>query len=237
MGGPYLADRDVVHVPAAIRPHVPLAVGRGGLVPGLVLGALFAAFAARNGLPVAVAAALGGLGGTASLLFHELGHVRAAERLDGIRGATVSLVWLGAATRLEGSYASGSEQARVAIAGPRASFGLALALVGVAVTPLPVELKVLVLALALLNVALGVLNLLPAYPLDGYKVVVGLLWWLTGSQDRARRIVRRVAFGWLALELAGGVLLLAERPVAGLVVAAVAACVYAQKRVLPRRRG
>src|SRR6266849_7957635 len=103
---------------------IPVTIGRGGLAPVIALGALFAGIGARGGLPIATAAVVGALGGTASLVAHELGHVRAARKLVGLRPISVSLIWLGAATRLEGAYASGRDQARVAIAGPRVSFGV-----------------------------------------------------------------------------------------------------------------
>src|SRR5207253_5785949 len=112
---------------------------------------------------------VGALGGTTSLLIHELGHVRAARRVSGLCPVSVSLIWLGAATRLEGAYASGRDQARVAIAGPATSFGLALMLSPALFTPSPKTAKGLLLTLVLLNVAIGLLSLIPANPLDGYK--------------------------------------------------------------------
>src|SRR6187200_1572184 len=111
MGVLMLSDRD---------PDQPLVtIGRGGFAPIALLAALFGLYGIRTGIPVTLAACLGALGGTASLLVHELGHVQAARRLPGIRTASVSLIWFGAATRLEGTYATGRDQAKVAIAGPR----------------------------------------------------------------------------------------------------------------------
>src|SRR5438270_12811670 len=104
---------------------IPVTIGQGGLAPIVALGGLFALIGVRGGLPVATATILGAVGGTASLIAHELGHVRAARKLTTLRPTGVSLIWLGAATRLEGAYASGREQAKVAIAGPRVSFALA----------------------------------------------------------------------------------------------------------------
>ena len=53
----------------AARHRVPIAIGRGGLAPGAFLAILFAVVGARNGLPVASAAFVGGVGGTLSLTF------------------------------------------------------------------------------------------------------------------------------------------------------------------------
>jgi Zn-dependent protease len=208
---------------------VPVTIGQGGLAPILILGALFAAISARAGLPIATATVLGMVGGTASLIAHELGHVRAARKLTGLRPVGVSLIWLGAATRLEGAYASGRDQARVAIAGPRVSFGVALGLLSFLFLPLPVGLKDLVLTLAALNIALGLLSLIPASPLDGYKLIVGLLWSALGSEASARKLIRRLASTWLVIEILGTGVLLVEKPLLGVMVVAIAASLFGQK--------
>ena len=208
-----------------------ISASRGGLAPIAILSCLFAVFAPAAGLTVGVAALLGAVGGTASLLVHELGHVSAARRVAGIRSATVTLMWLGAATRFEGRYANGREQTRVALGGPTASFSFALALLACSFAPVPFTLREMLLGLALFNVVLAVVNLVPAYPLDGYKVVVGLLWSATGSERRARRILRRVAICWAALELPAAVFLLIEKPALGTIVVLVATCLLVQKRL------
>ncbi len=219
--------------PAPVR----LSIGRGAFGPVLLLGALFAWVGARGGFPVATAAVLGAVGGTASLLVHELGHVRAARKPAGVRPVGVSLTWLGAATRLEGEYASGGEQARVAIAGPTASFAVALLLtLSLYVLPISLGLKALVLLLAFFNVAIGVLNLIPASPLDGYKLIVGLLWSRLGSEAAARRLVRRVALTVTALEVPGAAVLTVEKPLLGVAVIALTAGHFGQKVLAARCR-
>src|SRR6185437_6758447 len=106
------------------------------------LGALFALYSSgANAWLVALAAFAGGAGGAASLVVHELGHVRAARRLEGVKPLSVSVIWLGAGTKFEGAYRSGKDQARVAVAGPAASFGLALVLLGCALIPMPRPVK------------------------------------------------------------------------------------------------
>src|SRR5437773_9060279 len=109
------------------RRPVPIVVSRSSLVPIGLLAALFALYS--SGAPTLLvlgAAALGGLGGAASLIVHELGHIGAARRLTGVKPVRLSLLWFGAGTRFEGAYRSGRDQATVAIAGPAASLALAV---------------------------------------------------------------------------------------------------------------
>jgi Zn-dependent protease len=219
-----------------LRYPVPVTIGLTGLAPIVALGVLFAAIAPRAGLPIATVAALGTLGGAASLIAHELGHVRAARKLTGLRPVGVSLVWLGAATRLEGAYASGRDQAKVAIAGPRMSFSVALGLIPLLLLPIPVGLKDIAITLAVLNIAIGVLSLIPASPLDGYKLIVGLLWSALGSEAAARRLLRRLALTWVGVEILGTCVLLVEKPFVGLIVVALGASLFGQK-FLAQTRG
>lgn len=213
--------------------RVRLAIGRSAVLPAIVLGSIFGLVAARAGLPVAVACAVGAVGGPFSLLVHELGHVRAARRCAGVRSIVISLGWFGAATRLEGRYASAGEQARVAIAGPTASFTLAVSiLLSMQALPLPLEGREIAIMLALFNVGVGVLNLIPASPLDGYKLIVALLWSRLGSEAAARRLLRRIGLALAAVEIPGAVLLTAEKPALGLFVILVAAAHFGQKRLL-----
>jgi Zn-dependent protease len=204
-------------------------IGPGGLVPVALLALIFAAVGAQTNVPVVAAAFMGGIGGAVSLLVHELGHVRAARKFASIRSAEVSLIWLGALSRFEGTYESGGQQARVAVAGPRASatFGAGLLLLGV----LPqMPFASVIFALGLLNILLALLNLVPVCPLDGHKLVVGLLWAATGSERKAKRFVHRIGIGWAALELPSVVVLVFAKPQVGVVAAMAAAAFVAQKR-------
>lgn len=215
---------------------VPIVFSPGALVPVGAFGLLFVAFSGSSRPAVLAAVALlGGIGGVVSLIVHELGHVSIARRLSGVRLEKVSVMALGAASHFDGSYRNGREQARMALGGPEASFAFALALMVPVLLPAPTLLKLGALALALLNVAIGVLSLLPFYPLDGHKLIVGLVWWVVGSEARARRVIRRVGLCLLAVDTSAVVLLLAARPLLGVAVAALAAVALAQKRLVAAR--
>lgn len=214
---------------------VPIVVTGGGLVPVAAFALIFVAFSTGARPATIVAAALlGGIGGAISLIVHELGHVRAARTLPGVEPAKVSLIWLGAATHLDGVYRSGREQARMALGGPAASLAFALLLTASVVLPTPMWLKIGALGLASLNVVIGLLTLLPVHPLDGHKLVVGLVWWAAGSEARAERIVKRAGFGFLAVDVSVGMFLLQDKPFIGLVIVALAATAYAQKHLVGR---
>jgi Zn-dependent protease len=217
------------------RQPVPIVVGKGSLVPVLMLAALFAIYSsgARPGLLLG-AAVLGGVGGAVSLIVHELGHVRAAQRLEGVKAVRISLIWMGAGTHFEGAYRNGRDQARVAIAGPAASLGLAVVLVVSALLPMPHPLALGLFGLAVLNVAIAVVSLLPVHPLDGHKLLVGLLWRLAGSELRARTVLGRAGKAWLAVEAVACVALIVEKPLLGSCVLTVGASVYLQKQLSAR---
>ena len=222
---------------AIARHPVPIVVDKGSIVPVAMLGALFAFYSSgASPLLLLGAAALGGFGGAFSLIVHEFGHVRAARRLRGVRPVRVSLLWLGAGTHFEGAYRSGRDQARVAIAGPVASIGFALALLVSAFVPMPRPIQYGLFGLALLNAAIGLVSLVPVHPLDGHKLLVGLLWRALGSERRARSLIRRAGKAWLGVEALGCVVLLVEKPAFGSIAVVAAGLLFLQKRFTARGR-
>ena len=130
-------------------------------------------------------------------LVHELGHAGAIRLLGG-RVAEVRHTGLGAVLRPIGRATGYLEDSLVALAGPLASFALALAagLWGRRFGGGDAWL------LAGLSLALAVFNLLPAGPLDGGRVLGSLLSRRLGP-DRGESICRR-----LTLALGGGLGLL-----------------------------
>ena len=217
---------------AVAHPPVPVTFGRGGFVPPLVLGAMFALVGFKVGLPIALAGCMGALAGTASLVVHELGHIRAARGINGMRPIGISLVWGGAGARFEGAYRSGRDQLRVAVAGPLASMCTAALLLPVLFLPMPGTARKLLLVVVLFNAALALVNLIPAGPLDGYRIVVALLWSVLGSEAAARGLIRRLAKAWLGIELAVTAVMLVERPALGFFMLVAAASLLAQRLVV-----
>jgi Zn-dependent protease len=109
------------------------------------------------------------------------------------------------------------------------SFGIAISLLTLLFLPIPLNVKDLILILSAFNIAIGLLSLIPANPLDGYKLFVGLLWSALGSEEAARGLIRRMVMPWVAVELVGTCFLLLEKPFLGTTAVAVAASLYGQR--------
>jgi len=129
-----------------------------------------------------------GLGG--SLLTHELAHAIVARRAGlGVRRITLWL--LGGVSELVGQPSEPHAEVRIALVGPLTSLGLGgLFSAATVVSPglaVPTAVVSTLSWLASMNILLGVFNLLPGTPLDGGRVLHGLLWRHTGDRDRATR--------------------------------------------------
>jgi Zn-dependent protease len=128
-----------------------------------------------------------------SALAHELGHAVAARRV-GLTGGPVVVYFFGGAatTRLETSRPR--DEITVALAGPLVSLaagGVLVVVAGFGELAGGGALQAIgrvAFVIAVLNLLLGTVNLLPAFPLDGGRIVRGLAWARTGDPARALRI-------------------------------------------------
>jgi Zn-dependent protease len=123
-----------------------------------------------------------------SLLSHEVAHALLARRA-GIEVTGLTLWLFGGVATLRGEPRTPRDDLRIAGVGPLVSLGLALGFGGLTVLLEPVGLPALALAvtgwLALVNLMLGVFNLLPGAPLDGGRVLRALLWRRSGDRTKA----------------------------------------------------
>lgn len=149
---------------------------------------------------------IGALGLFACIVFHELSHSLVA-RLYGIHMKGITLFIFGGMAELGEEPASAKAEFMMAIAGPLASFALAgiFFLLRPLVTA-PVEAAGVVAYLAWINVALACFNLIPAFPLDGGRILRAALWRWKGDLTRATRIATLVGSGFGALLMGLGVL-------------------------------
>src|SRR6266850_2820409 len=144
-----------------------------------------------------------------SIIAHELSHaaVAKARRLP-VRAIT--LFALGGVAQIEREPGEAGTEIFMGIAGPIMSMligVLCLALawtVGWQMGTTPgTPIVAMLMWLGLINIALAIFNLVPGFPLDGGRVLRGIIWWVTGDGLRATRIAARigqiVAFAFIIL--------------------------------------
>jgi Zn-dependent protease/CBS domain-containing protein len=122
------------------------------------------------------------------IVLHELGHAVVARKV-GIPMRGITLFMFGGVAEMVGEPPSAGREFGMAIAGPLVSALLALLFVILAIVASvgewPVELAVMLEYLWMINVAVLVFNLVPAFPLDGGRVLRAILWGTMGSLRRA----------------------------------------------------
>lgn len=109
---------------------------------------------------------------------HELGHAAMARRY-GLNTRDITLYPFGGIASLEGVPAPGWPEAAIAAAGPGVNLALAALALPLAALELP-----LARGFVLVNLLMGMLNLLPAFPMDGGRVLRSLLT-LRGDAEQA----------------------------------------------------
>lgn len=140
------------------------------------------------------------------LLAHELSHALVARR-SGMKVAGITLWMFGGVSRLEGDPKSAGAEALIAGVGPLTSFALALIALALALaTTANAVVSDLLSWLAFVNLALGLFNLVPAFPLDGGRLLSSLFWWRSGSRQRGVHNAVRIGRVFAYLMIAIGVL-------------------------------
>ncbi len=154
----------------------------------------------------------------ASILLHEFGHAIVARR-RGVRVEGIDLWLLGGVSKLKDSPHGPGDELRYAVAGPAvtlvivAFFGLLSAALS---SGAPAVLEALVGYQFLVNAMILGFNLIPAFPLDGGRIMRAMIWLrvgdMTEATQRAATVGRWFAYGFIA----GGLLLAFEGAVGGL---------------------
>jgi Zn-dependent protease/CBS domain-containing protein len=149
----------------------------------------------------------------ASVTLHEFGHSLQALKY-GVRVRDITLLPFGGLARLEEMPEKPGQEFRIAIVGPLVNFAIGLVLIGLgALVSIPTLVSLpdlfrslgeaswsgLWAYLTMANLALGLFNLIPAYPMDGGRVLRALLA-VRLDYQRATRIAVVVGQG-LALLL------------------------------------
>jgi Zn-dependent protease/predicted transcriptional regulator len=124
----------------------------------------------------------------ASVLLHELGHSVIARRF-GKSVPRIVLFVFGGVSEMTTDTPEPISEFWIALAGPLVSFLLALLLweMRPLVLGAPVALAI-TKYLAILNLMVGLFNLLPGFPLDGGRVFRAILWRMTGNLQKASKV-------------------------------------------------
>lgn len=147
---------------------------------------------------LSILAALGLFG---SLILHELSHSLVARRF-GVNIAGITLFIFGGVAELEKEPTSAKSEFWIAIAGPVMSLflGGAALVISAAIesSGMSPAGAVLFSYLGLINLVLAIFNLVPAFPLDGGRILRAALWAYRGDLMWATRIASKAGsiFGY-----------------------------------------
>ena len=142
----------------------------------------------------------------ASLLLHELAHSIVARRM-GLKINSITLFLFGGVAEMVEEPETAGAEFWIALAGPAMSF--ALAVVFWACSKLaefsggPAEVAAVLSYLAVINLVLALFNLVPAFPLDGGRVLRAYLWNRSGDRLKATETAARsgTAFAYFLMVL------------------------------------
>jgi Zn-dependent protease len=153
----------------------------------------------------------GALGLFTSIVVHELSHAVVARRNQiPMRGITLFI--FGGVAEMDAEPPSAGAEFRMAAAGPLASFAIgAVLFLTQTVVRLPVPVAALVGYLGTINVVLAIFNLVPAFPLDGGRILRAALWHRWRNLRRATRVASTVGNTFGLLLIVGGIYLVVAR--------------------------
>jgi Zn-dependent protease len=157
-----------------------------------------------------------------SIVLHELGHAFVAMR-NGIGISGIQLWVFGGMARMDRESDSPATEFKVAIAGPLVTLAIVVLLAAIGLSAAGAEdfrkaalvegnagtsgVLAMVAWLASINFLVLVFNLLPAFPMDGGRVVRAIAWWRTGDRTAATRFAAGLGRGFGYLFIGGGLLL------------------------------
>jgi Zn-dependent protease len=161
-----------------------------------------------------VLALISAVGFFGSIVLHELGHAFVALR-NGIGISSIQLWIFGGMARMSRESDSPRTEFEVAVAGPLVTLALVVVLTAIGVgaagwhdfseaalvesSASTSGVLAMVAWLAMINFLVLVFNLLPAFPMDGGRIVRAIAWWRTGNRASATRFAANLGrvFGYL----------------------------------------
>ena len=127
-----------------------------------------------------------------SVLIHEIAHSLVAKA----RGFTVegiTLFLLGGVARLKSEPEDPKNELLISSVGPATSFVVFLFLLMIywVIPEKSTPFAAVIWYLWVINLMLALFNLLPAFPMDGGRILRSAVWWVTGNLDLATRVASR----------------------------------------------
>ncbi len=153
-----------------------------------------------------VIGAVASLGFLATVVAHELAHALVGRRM-GLPVDAISVHFVGSPATVDIRAATPRAEAAVALAGPAMSLGLGVLLTVIAVlgissgiAPLRIVGDILFI-IGVLDLVLAGVSIVPAFPLDGGRVVRAIVWARTGDERRGARAAGTVGrlVGWVLI--------------------------------------
>lgn len=152
--------------------------------------------------------AFGALGLFLSIILHELAHALVARKY-GIPMHGITLFIFGGVAQMTQEPPSAKSEFMMAIAGPIASVLIGLGLYGIAAASQGVifsrPIFGIISYLAFINIILAAFNMVPAFPLDGGRVLRSILWNWKNNLRRATRISSAIGSGFGILLIVLGI--------------------------------
>ncbi len=153
-----------------------------------------------------IAAALGFF---LSIVVHEMFHSLVAKRFD-IPMKGITLFVFGGVSEMGDEPRSAKAEFWMALVGPLSSVGIAILFYGIHVLSVqgewPSAINGVVLYLAYINGLLAAFNLIPAFPLDGGRILRSILWGIKKNLRWATRVSSGIGYGFGVLLIFLGVL-------------------------------
>lgn len=143
--------------------------------------------------------ALGALGLFGSIILHELSHSLVARKF-GLPMKGITLFVFGGIAEMDDEPPSPKAEFFMAIAGPLASIAIGFACIGLMNTGIsfawPNPPIMVLNYLGVINIILAIFNLLPAFPLDGGRVLRSILWGWKKNLHWATRVSSFIGSGF-----------------------------------------
>ena len=181
---------------------------------------------------------IGSLGFLVTVIAHELAHAVVARR-DGATGRVLVVHFVGS-TPIDEVASSPRMEAAVAIAGPLTSLVFGLALIGLAVVSLALGTWAAPIAdvfviVGVLDVLLAGVSVVPAFPLDGARLVRAAAWARTGNQRAGTKAAGVVGkYAGRIIQIAGLVIILIGETPTGIMIGLIGWFLVASARSVDR---